>query len=152
MTNFDYFVAEIVLEPDTRFTVVMVGADKEKSGAMKIVLDVKESEPVLESELVKFKSACEELEEEEDWNVNETPQGRRDLKAGFIGQEYPAISQLGGGSNLSFGSEGRGRVSFQGGDTRSGISVVAEGSEELMRGGLQTSKFESGFVVLDSDD
>ena len=122
---------------------MMVGADKEKPSVMRIVLDVKESEPVLESELVKFKSACEELEVEEDWNVNETPQGGRDLKAGFIGEEYPPISQFEGGrSNLSFGSEGRGGVSFQGGDTRSGISVGAESSGESMRGGLQTSGFE----------
>ena len=123
---------------------MMVGADEKKPSVMRIVLDVKESEPVLESVLVKFKSACEELEEvEEDWNVNEISQGRRDLKPGFIGQECPPISQMEGGrSNLSFGSEGRGGVSFQGGDTRSGISVGAESSGESMRGGLQTSGFE----------
>ena len=125
---------------------MMVGADEEKPGVMRIVLDVKESEPVLESELVKFKSACGELEaEEEDWNVNETPQGGKDLKAGFIGQERQPISQFKGVSNLSFGPEGRGGASFQGGDTHSGISVGAGSSGESTRGGFQTSGFENGF-------
>ena len=122
---------------------MMVGADEKKPSVMRIVLDVKESEPVLESVLVKFKSACEELEEvEEDWNVNEISQGRRDLKPGFIGQECPPTSQIEGGrSNLSFGSEGRGGVSFQGGDTPPEISIGAGIVGELLRGGFQTSGF-----------
>ena len=63
-------LTEILLEPDTKFTVMMVGYDRPNSKILRIVLKVKETAPVLESELVEFKNLCEELnaerEEEEE--------------------------------------------------------------------------------------
>ena len=104
LIHFDYFVAEIVLEPDTRFTVMMVEVDKEKPSVMRIVLDVKESEPALESELAKFKSACEELEEEEYVNGNINSQGECTRPGISVEVESCGESMRGGLQTSGFGS------------------------------------------------
>lgn len=49
----------------------MVEADKENHGILRIVLNVKETDPILESELAKFKSLCEKLYAEKEEEENE---------------------------------------------------------------------------------
>ena len=130
----------------------MVGPDEQKPGVTRIVVDVKDTEPVLKSELVQFKSACEELENNYEGEngigglLGETSQAGRDLKPGGITQGCLPDSKFGEGrSNLCFDSEVRGKMSFQGGDPCSGVSVWTEndygGGEESGREDVSNHKF-----------
>ena len=85
-------LTEIVLEPDTRFMVVMIGQDEKRPGVTKIVLDVKETAPTLESELVKFKSFCEEPDKEIEEDLANPLKMRGGLVLGGFDQERSSIS------------------------------------------------------------
>lgn len=130
---------EIILEPDTKFTVMMVGPDTQKPGVTRIVLDVKETKPILESELGIFKSSYEDLElKKEEGKVNqftkEALQVGRNLETGAIKQECPP-------TQFNFGNsfEGGMNMNTTGTNNRSGISFDAGNSEETARGGIQAS-------------
>lgn len=129
---------------------MMVGPDVLKPGVTRIVLDVKETKPILESELGTFKRSCEGLEEtstiSNDANdffgqvrstINQTTSNQ--LPSSFVPQ--PNIGNpLGGMSNQSFTPETQGGMgtAMKGGDVRSGISFGASTSQGSVRGGIQS--------------
>ena len=108
---------------------MMVGPDEQKPGVTRIVLDVKETEPILESELAQFKSSCEELEKSKEMNDSdiEKKQSPSASNQAVSIQNSPLSSYPEGcRSNICFGSGARGEVSFQGKDARSDISFWSQ--------------------------
>lgn len=108
---------EIILEPDTKFTVIMIGPDEQKPGTTRIVLDVKETTPTLKSELMKFKNICEysdkEISKEFEENLEDSLKTRGSLDLESFDQEQSSISCALDDENKSkvhFNCEERGEV------------------------------------------
>ena len=56
------FFIEVLLEPETKFTVVLVEKDPNYSDVMRVVLNVKKSPPVLKDAIERFQKRVDEAE------------------------------------------------------------------------------------------
>ena len=74
---YSFCILEVLLEPDTKFTVMMVAQDEMNPTLLRIVLDVKETVPILQENLLKFEEGLEKLENiETNTNSNEGGEGK----------------------------------------------------------------------------
>lgn len=94
---------EVLLEPDTKFTVMLI-SQEEGTGITRVVLAVKETEPILKKEMDTFKAAYEKIE----WDIDENYE--KEVSERMIERMKAQVTQFPLASSGSIGSFSQGGI------------------------------------------